>query len=287
MCLDTEIVEEKPKVMTSIVPDFLADDALRLEWLQDSLQFDLAVLDEIWRAVVAGDCTTITDFLADASISAGSLSVDFAPFRGSYESQIFRDGIMPMRQSSVHDYLNLLSWKNFPRTKAAINRLHVEYMAQEANGQRGPQRDFLTILDEAGIVIFVEPGTDGEALGNQLRFYRKAIAATPEDQSRFNDEVMSLLVQYGAKIAVFGHALTESLVSRPDTLATTGAFSVVIPQKVNLTKSGLVHFAHVDELLEQFLCSQPGKLRPALFPSLRLDVVFQFIASVKQKHSPG
>jgi hypothetical protein len=58
---------------------------------------------------------------------------------------------------------------------------------------------------------------------------------------------------------------------RPETLAKVGAFSVILPAPM---VEGVDPVAATDQSLALFLESNHAVLHPSIFPSLRLDVVF-------------
>lgn len=71
-----------------------------------------------------------------------------------YEQRIFRTGEVATRPGSWHDLFNALAWLAFPRTKAALNRLHHDELARRGDGPaRGAARDVATLFDEGGIVV--------------------------------------------------------------------------------------------------------------------------------------
>jgi hypothetical protein len=71
---------------------------------------------------------------------------------GSYEESVYRCGEVPTRSADWHDFFNALVWLRFPRTKAALNRLHARE-ALPPRAPRGPRRDAATQFDECGIVV--------------------------------------------------------------------------------------------------------------------------------------
>jgi hypothetical protein len=92
--------------------------------------------------------------------TANGLPLRFAPPRSdhgtAYEQQIFDTGVVPTRPGNRHDFFNALAWLAFPRTKAAMNRMHAQAMrqgARESSAGRGPLRDMLTLLDEGGAIV--------------------------------------------------------------------------------------------------------------------------------------
>jgi len=71
-----------------------------------------------------------------------------------YEERIFSTGEVATRAGSAHDLFNALAWLAFPRTKAALNRLHHDELARRGDGPaRGTARDVATLFDEGGIVV--------------------------------------------------------------------------------------------------------------------------------------
>lgn len=74
----------------------------------------------------------------------------------AYEQRIAREGAVEHREGNWHDLLNALVWMTFPRTKAAINRRHVEEIERQPDARRSPARDALTQLDEDGLIVVSE-----------------------------------------------------------------------------------------------------------------------------------
>jgi len=92
---------------------------------------------------------------------------------GVFERVIGETGAVPTRVQGagmLHDWFNALAWLAFPRTKARLNRLHVEAIAASScdagstcssghcaapsrGKRRGPLRDAATLLDESGAVF--------------------------------------------------------------------------------------------------------------------------------------
>lgn len=101
----------------------------------------------------------LLDELAPAACSGGGERIRFVPAAADasgYEAHIFAHGEVPTRECDWHDFFNALAWCTWPRTKAWLNRLHVEEMSTRAAaglGGRGPRRDALTQFDECGIVV--------------------------------------------------------------------------------------------------------------------------------------
>ena len=70
-----------------------------------------------------------------------------------YEASIARSGVVPVRESSWHDAFNALVWLALPRTKAALNAVHVRDAAAPARNARSRARDAATLLDESGLLL--------------------------------------------------------------------------------------------------------------------------------------
>lgn len=81
----------------------------------------------------------------------------------AYERRIADEGIIEFREGSWHDFANALAWLAFPRTKSALNAVHLrDGRGATANG-RSRARDAATLVDEAGM-IFVCPDPELVAL---------------------------------------------------------------------------------------------------------------------------
>lgn len=136
--------------------------------------------------------------------SGGGAPVAFVPatmdasgaFEARYEIRIHRDGAVPTRAGSWHDLFNALAWLTFPRTKAAINRLHHDEMLRRPDApQRGTARDVLTLFDEGGVITAC---ADASLAGLLAAFKWKELF-----WSRRADVVASM------RFKVFGHAIHE------------------------------------------------------------------------------
>lgn len=85
----------------------------------------------------------------------------------SYEQTIADTGVIPTRENNLHDYLNALVWLRFPHLKSTINLRHCRILAlsESERTQRGAVRDWLTLLDENGVLV----ASSNEKLLNLLR----------------------------------------------------------------------------------------------------------------------
>ncbi len=77
-------------------------------------------------------------------------------FEAQYEPRCYLEGLLQTRVQNWHDLLNALVWLTFPKSKAAINRLHYRAFTEkpvEGTSQRGAVRDMSTLFDESGVVV--------------------------------------------------------------------------------------------------------------------------------------
>ena len=114
----------------------------------------------------------------------------------AYEQFIFDTQQCPTRDG-LHDFFNALCWDQFPRTKARLNQLQAEQIAQLGSvTHRGAVRDALTVLDENGALLIAPP-----------ELWEALIAM---DWQRLFVSQRHLWQQ--ARLVPFGHALLEKLV---------------------------------------------------------------------------
>ena len=71
-----------------------------------------------------------------------------------YERRIAATGEVATRPGNLHDACNALAWLAFPRTKAALNAIHVAAAVSAIPGiGRDRRRDAATLLDESGMIV--------------------------------------------------------------------------------------------------------------------------------------
>lgn len=80
-----------------------------------------------------------------------------------YEEFIFANKQIPTRAENWHDLFGALIWILFPKTKALLNKMHMAEIAQHGQKQRSPLRNKLTLLDECGILVALEPAAFAHA----------------------------------------------------------------------------------------------------------------------------
>ncbi len=73
----------------------------------------------------------------------------------SYESGIAKTGAIPTRTDNWHDLFNALVWIRYTRIKRTLNRAHLNQLdsAGKQPGVRNRMRDYVTLVDETGIVL--------------------------------------------------------------------------------------------------------------------------------------
>jgi Protein of unknown function (DUF3025) len=71
----------------------------------------------------------------------------------AYESRIVERAEIVTRAGNLHDLCNALGWLLLPRTKGALNAVHVNAERDGTPAIRGPARDAATLLDESGLLV--------------------------------------------------------------------------------------------------------------------------------------
>lgn len=69
-----------------------------------------------------------------------------------YERRIAATGEIATRADNRHDACNALAWLGLPRTKAALNAIHVAAPQAASGNRRDRSRDAATLLDESGML---------------------------------------------------------------------------------------------------------------------------------------
>jgi hypothetical protein len=114
----------------------------------------------------------------------------------AYEQFIFNSQQCPTRDG-LHDFFNALCWDQFPRTKARLNQLQAEQIAQLGSvTQRGAVRDALTVFDENGALLIAPPELWNALIA--MDWQRLFVTLRP--------------LWWQAHLIPFGHALLEKLV---------------------------------------------------------------------------
>jgi hypothetical protein len=116
-----------------------------------------------------------------------------------YERAIAGRGEIATRDGNLHDAFNALAWLRFPRTKAALNAVHVQAADAATGNARNRARDAATLLDESGMLLSC--GDAGLVALLRARAWRELFW-------KRRDEVVS-----GMRPLVLGHGLAEKLLS--------------------------------------------------------------------------
>lgn len=96
-----------------------------------------------------------------------------AQFEQHYAPRMYLTGEIQTRRNNWHDFFQYLTWFVFPKTKAAINALHIpRAQARIAGGgelgRRSPLENMLSLFDEGGAVLL----SSDEELLNLIREFR-------------------------------------------------------------------------------------------------------------------
>jgi hypothetical protein len=124
------------------------------------------------------------------------------PGAADYESRIHDAGMVPLRDSNWHDLFNALAWLAFPRTKAALNRAHVEELRRSQGGRAGvrnARRDALTLFDESGVLVL----SNSKAVLDGIRAF---------DWKRLFWDQRAMLMKT-TRFLIVGHGLYEKALS--------------------------------------------------------------------------
>jgi len=159
-----------------------------------------------WLAAGPGPDLAALNFLAreqGLSLPDGRPLVFVAPrsrLRAlDYERAIAERGEITTREGSLHDACNALAWLRFPRTKAALNAVHVQAADAATGNARSRPRDAATLLDESGLLLSC--GDAGMVALLRARAWRELFWQRRDDVVR------------GMLPLVLGHGLAQKLVS--------------------------------------------------------------------------
>jgi Protein of unknown function (DUF3025) len=140
--------------------------------------------------------------------------------RRLYDARIAREGCVPTRPRSWHDFLNALVWATFPLAKRALHQRQLRALVERLPagactlpGTRSREQDALALIDEGGVVV-LDDGTArlivvfGHALYEGLVLGRGPVTACAIAVS-----VPALPVEPGEGVAVADGALARHLAS--------------------------------------------------------------------------
>jgi hypothetical protein len=134
-----------------------------------------------------------------------------------YEEYIYATRCVPTRQNNWHDFFGALIWCLYPKTKALLNQLHMAEIAQHGLKQRSKLRNKLTLFDECGVVVCLEPGAFEHAELLRQHQWQQSFITNRSDWWQI------------ARPMVFGHAIYEMATS-PLIGLTAKALFIVVPE---------------------------------------------------------
>ena len=157
-----------------------------------------------------------------------------------YETFIFETGKVPTRARNWHDLFGAYIWQLFPKTKALLNQLHIEEMANQACTQRSKKRNALTLFDECAVVLAVTDDSWADAFRSH----------------QWQEVFVNRRAQWGHSIRAytFGHANYEML-TQPFIGLTGKALFVNVPTDI-FCKDLRSQYDYLDERLYEMICKQ-------------------------------
>jgi hypothetical protein len=152
-----------------------------------------------------------------------------------YEEYIYATRQVPTRKDNWHDFFGALIWCLFPKTKALLNQLHMAEIVLHGLKQRSKLRNKLTLFDECGVVICLEPAANQHADLLRAHQWQQSFVAKRADWWQ------------GVRPMIFGHAIYE-MATAPFIGLTAKALFVEVP--VGFSQWPLPQaYAYVDDQL--------------------------------------
>jgi len=177
-------------------------------------------------------------------------------FSEHYAPRIFLSGEIQTRTENWHDFFQFLTWFMFPKTKAAINAIHIPAaqvrIENETDlGRRSPIENMLSLFDEGGAVILCSDDSMLQLIRDfkwkELFWHRR-------------DELETKL-----KLVTFGHALYEKGLS-PYVGMTANCILLPVNENI-LQQSNQLQLDYIDnELAKLFAKGEPYKKPKDLSP---------------------
>lgn len=133
-----------------------------------------------------------------------------------YEEYIYATQCIPTRKDNWHDFFGALIWCLYPKTKALLNQLHMAEIAQHGLKQRSKLRNKLTLFDECGVVICLEPDALNHAELLRQHQWQQSFVAKRRDWWQ------------DIRPMIFGHAMYE-MATAPFIGLTAKALFVNVP----------------------------------------------------------
>jgi hypothetical protein len=133
-----------------------------------------------------------------------------------YEEYIYATQCIPTRKDNWHDFFGALIWCLYPKTKALLNQLHMAEIAQHGLKQRSKLRNKLTLFDECGVVLCLEPAAFEHAELLRQHQWQQSFVQRRSDWWQ------------GIRPMIFGHAMYE-MATAPFIGLTAKALFIEVP----------------------------------------------------------
>lgn len=153
-----------------------------------------------------------------------------------YEEFIYGSLQIPTRAENWHDFFGALIWCLFPKTKALLNQLHMTEIAQHGQKQRSRLRNKLTLFDECGVILCLEPEQLVHAELLRRHQWQQSFIERRNDWWQ------------GIRPVIFGHAIYE-MATAPYIGLTAKALFIEVPQGFNLWPLPKM-YAYLDKQLQ-------------------------------------
>ncbi len=198
---------------------------------------DLEQFFDISRRDAAPDIAWLNQFAPTTAVrfvDNESLSADGR----YYEAYIYATGQVPTRSDNWHDFFGGLIWCLFPKTKTLLNQLHMAEITKHGAKQRSKLRNKLTLLDECGVIICLEPAMPQHATLLRNHQWQHTFVTQRSDWWQ------------GVRPVIFGHAIYE-MATRPFLGLTAKCLFIDVP-------AGFSHWSLTDaySFLDQKLQQQ-------------------------------
>ncbi|MBL8377734.1 MAG: DUF3025 domain-containing protein [Burkholderiales bacterium] len=169
----------------------------------------------------------------------------------AFEERVLERGEVETRAACWHDAFHACAWLSFPRTKAAINALHVAEGLDDAPNGRSVVRNLLTLLDEGGLIV---AAADAELVGLARAFRWHELFWVQRERVRRTMD-----------FAIIGHALNERTLGMD--FGATGRALFFTADSALLAASPAVRLAWMDAQTAAFLAdpariAATGRLQP-------------------------
>lgn len=153
-----------------------------------------------------------------------------------YEEYIYATRCVPTRKDNWHDFFGALIWCLFPKTKSLLNQLHMAEIAQHGQKQRSRLRNKLTLFDECGVILCLEPEQLVHAELLRRHQWQQSFIERRNDWWQ------------GIRPVIFGHAIYE-MATAPYIGLTAKALFIEVPQGFNLWPLPKM-YAYLDKQLQ-------------------------------------